>query len=434
MYRMLYQELKKWRRSASRKPLILRGARQVGKTTLLKAFGENEHDNLVYLNFELDSSLCSLFKESLRPDRILDVLVLMFDVTIYPERTLIFFDEVQECPEAMNSLKYFCEDAPEYHICAAGSLLGVKLTHEKSFPVGKVNFLDLYPMTFSEFLCAIGEVKLNEFLSHIDVIAPLPDALHKKIMGYFKVYTLVGGMPEAVADYVINQNLSTVKRIQNKILDAYEVEFAKHAPKSDVLRVREIWRCIPSQLAKENKKFIYSHIKSGARGRQFEGALQWLIDAGLIYKVFNIATPKLPLAAYAELNSFKVCVLDVGLLGAMAEISPKLLLEGNEIFAHYNGGFMENYIATALKPSYRQLHYWSSGGRAELDFIIQKDDKVLPIEVKSGTSRQKKSLRVYIDKYQPEYAVVISPQNLKQDGKIKNCPLYYSDFFFHQGG
>lgn len=431
MYRTIYQQLVEWKQRNDRKPLILRGARQVGKTTILKSFAEKEYENLVYLNFEADPNLKSLFQEDLMPERILKVLALISDQPIHPATTLIFFDEVQECPEALNSLKYFCEFAPEYHICAAGSLLGVKLANSKGFPVGKVNFLDLYPMSFTEFLCAIDEIKLKTFLEDVQSPSPLPEIIHKKFMAHFKTYTFIGGMPEAVANYAQTEDFSAVREIQNAILDAYDVDFVKHAPKTDIMKISEIWHCIPSQLAKENKKFIYSQIKSGARGRHYESALQWLVDAGLIHKIFNTATPKLPLSGYVDVNAFKLYLLDVGLLAAMAQISPKLLLDGDELFAHYNGSFIENYIATSLKPAFRQLHYWTSGGRAELDFIIEHDDHIVPIEVKSGSSRQKKSLRVYIEKYQPTTAVVISPANLKLDGRILNCPLYYTDFLLN---
>lgn len=340
MYRAIYQELINWKQRSDRKPLILRGARQVGKTTILKTF---------------------------------------------------------------------------------------MLADEKGFPVGKVNFLDLHPMCFSEFLCALNEVKLKTYLDDINTLTSLPEIIHNKLMSIFKTYSFVGGMPEAIAKYVESENFTSVREIHNAILDTYNIDFSKHAPKTDIMKISEIWHCIPSQLAKENKKFLYSHIKTGARGRQYENALQWLIDAGLVQKVINTSTPKIPLSGYAELNAFKLYLLDIGLLAAMAEISPKLLLEGDKMFQHYNGTFIENHVATSLKPSFRQLHYWTSSGRAELDFIIQQENRIVPIEVKSGFSRQKKSLRVYMEKYNPDLAVVISPANLKFDGKILNCPFYFTN-------
>lgn len=428
MYRIARQALLDWKGSRNKKPLILRGARQVGKTTLLKDFAQNEFTHHVYLNFEDKPALKSLFQEDLDSKRIIEAIGLTVGNRIMPEKTLLIFDEIQECPEALNSLKYFCENAPEYPICAAGSLLGVKLVHTKGFPVGKVEFADLYPMNFAEYLLASGEALLHEHLANIKSIQPLPQIVHDKLTRLFKQYLFIGGMPEIVSEYVIHRDISTIRKKQSDILDAYSVDFAKHAPKSDVLKISEIWQSLPSQLAKENKRFVYSKIKASARGREYDNAMQWLVDAGLIYKVFNVTTPKHPLSGYADVGAFKIYSLDAGLLGAMADISPKLLVQGNDLFAHYHGSFIENYVGQALKPHFKQLHYWTSEGKAELDYLIQYDNDIFPVEVKSGTSRTKKSLRVYKEKFNPRLAIVLSPANLIHDGNILNCPLYMADY------
>lgn len=427
MHRLAYQQLLQWKGSKGRKPLILRGARQVGKTTLLKMFAESEYENTLYLNFEDKPALCDLFKEDLDPTRIIKVLSLFFEQPITAGKTLLILDEIQECPEALNSLKYFCEAASEQHICAAGSLLGVKLAHEKGFPVGKVQFADLYPLSFFEFLEAIHQDELKDFLLSIDSIAPLPKPLHEKLTKLFKDYLYIGGMPEAVLSYREDKNFDMVRKIQNNILDGYSADFAKHAPKNEITRITEVWNNLPSQLAKENKKFIYSKIKASARGRDYETAIQWLIDAGLTYKVSNVSTAKLPLSGYVDMGAFKLYTLDVGLLGAMADISPKLVIQEDTLFSHFNGSFIENYAAQSFKPFCKQLHYWTSAGTAELDFLLQHENRILPVEVKSGTSRKKQSLRVFREKYHPELSLVLSPANLILDGKVLNCPLYLTD-------
>ncbi len=339
-------------------------------------------------------------------------------------KTLLIFDEVQECPNALNSLKYFCENTPDQHIVAAGSLLGVKLAHVKGFPVGKVQFLSLYPLSFLEFLEALNETKLKNFVEELEEIGPLPPNLHEKLLGYFKEYLFVGGMPEAVAEYIDSQNVSKVREIQTAILNAYSLDFAKHAPKKHIMKINQVWSSIPSQLAKENKKFIYSAIREGARAKEFEGALQWLVEAGLIYKVPLITTPKIPLSAYVDLNAFKVYLVDVGLLGAMSNLSAKTILHENELFQEFRGAITENYVAQELMHSQYPLFYWTSEGKAELDFIISHEDCIYPLEVKSGNSSKKKSLKVYDDTYHPKMRIRTSPMNLRKDGDVLNCPLY----------
>ena len=413
-----------WKSEPKRKPLILMGARQVGKTFVLKKFGEQEYTNTVHLNFENNPRLCELFDASLDPTMILKSLAIEMNAEIIEGKTLIIFDEVQECPNALNSLKYFCENAPEQHIIAAGSLLGVKLAHVKGFPVGKVQFLTLYPLSFLEFLEALKETRLKSFVEELKSIEPLPPNLHEKLLTYFKEYLFVGGMPEAVAEYIDSQNVSKVREIQTAILNAYSLDFAKHAPKEHIMKINQVWGSVPSQLAKENKKFIYSAVREGGRAKEFEVALQWLVEAGLIYKVPLISTPKIPLSAYADLNAFKVYLVDVGLLGAMSNLSAKTILHKNELFQEFRGAIAENYVAQELIHSQYPLFYWTSEGKAELDFIIEQDGFIYPLEVKSGNSSKKKSLRVYGDIYHPEMLIRISPMNLRKDGDILNCPLY----------
>ena len=424
MQRKIMENLRSWQLQPKRKPLLLMGARQVGKTFVLKQFGKQEYTNTVYLNFENNPRLCKLFDASLDPKMILKALAIEMNAEILEGKTLLIFDEVQECPNALNSLKYFCEMTPEQHIVAAGSLLGVKLSHVKGFPVGKVQFLTLHPLSFLEFLEASKEIQLKNFIEELGAIEPLPPNLHEKLLMYFKEYLFVGGMPEAVAEYIDTQNISKVREIQTDILNAYSLDFAKHAPKEHVMKINQVWDSIPSQLAKENKKFIYSAIREGGRAKEFEGALQWLIEAGLIYKVPLISIPKVPLSAYTDTSAFKIYLVDVGLLGAMSHLSAKTLLHENELFQEFRGAITENYVAQELVHSQYPLFYWTSEGKAELDFIIEQDDFIYPLEVKSGTSSKKKSLRVYGDTYHPQLLIRSSPMNLKRDNDILNCPLY----------
>lgn len=424
MKRKILQHLYSWKTQTKRKPLILMGARQVGKTFALKKFGDQYYANTLYLNFEDNPRLCKLFDSSLDPKVILKSLSIEMNSEIIEGKTLIIFDEIQECPNALNSFKYFCETAPEQHVVAAGSLLGVKLAHVKGFPVGKVQFLNLYPLSFFEFLEALNETKLLNFIEEQKIIEPLPENLHEKLLAYFKEYLFVGGMPEAVSEYIDTQNVYKVREIQTSILNAYALDFAKHAPKEQIMKINQIWSLIPNQLAKENKKFIYSAIRSGARAKEFEIALQWLIEAGLIFKTSLITTPKIPLSAYADINAFKIYLVDVGLLGAMSNLSPKALLHENELFQEFRGAMTENYVAQELVHSNFPLFYWTSEGKAELDFIIEENGRIYPLEVKSGNSSKKKSLRVYGDIYSPKILIRSSPMNLKRDGDILNCPLY----------
>lgn len=424
MERTLYKELLAWKASANRRPLILRGARQVGKTYLIKKFAKEAYDSYVYLNFEEDPNLKDLFMDSLNPIRLLEKISLYIDRPLHPLKTLIIFDEIQESPEALNCLKYFYEEAKEYHIVSAGSLLGVKLAQSKGFPVGKVNFLDLYPLSFFEFLDAIGKNKLREFLDQITELQQIPSPIHEELLSLLRKYMYIGGMPDAVSEYIKTESLLSIRKVQQAILDAYVLDFAKHAPKEQIMKITKIWEAIPSQLAKENKKFVFSAIRKSARGREYESAIHWLADAGLIYKSYNISTPKLPLSAYHDRSSFKVFLLDVGLLSAMNKIPAKIVLENNALFTEFYGAFTENYVAEALSTQDQKLYYWTSAGIAEVDFLIEHDLNIYPLEVKSGTSRNKKSLLVYRDKYKPTTLFRASLMNLKKDGNVANFPLY----------
>jgi len=424
MKRYLYADLKTWKNSKNRKPLILRGARQVGKTYLLKIFGKQEYETVIYLNFEKDPRLAGLFSGSLDPATILSNISIHLNQVIKPENTLLIFDEIQECPAALNSLKYFCEEAPQYHVASAGSLLGVKLANTKGFPVGKVNFLDLYPLCFFEFLTAVGKDKLHDFLTSLNQFKEIPAPFHDELILLLKKYLFIGGMPEAVAEYINNNDLFSVTKIQMAILDAYALDFAKHAPNEELMRITQVWESIPSQLAKENKKFIFSVLQKSARGREYETAIQWLTEAGLIYKAYNISVPKLPLVGFANKNAFKVFLLDVGLLSALSNIPAQLVIDNNKLFSEYSGAFTENYVAAELAQQSHRLFYWTSEGIAEVDFIIEHQMNIYPLEVKAGLSRKKKSLLVYGDKYKPLCLLRASLMNLRKDGNICNFPLY----------
>ena len=433
MQREFYQKLLQWQKSIQRKPLVLRGARQVGKTHILTAFGQKEYKDFLYLNFDEQPHFKSFFKEDLNPERIVKDLNLYFKKVIEPENTLIIFDEIQECPEALASLKYFCEKRNEYHVASAGSLLGVKLT--TSFPVGKVNFLDLGPMTFFEFLLAIGEEKLKSYLEEMPHLRAISEIFHNKLITLLKYYFIIGGMPEAVASYLKTENLEQVRTIQKDILDAYVLDFAKHAPKDQVMKILAVWESIPNQLAKENKKFIFSAIRKSARGKDFETSIQWLKNAGLIIKANHISVPKIPLDHYSDKQAFKIFLLDVGLLGAMSNLEPRILLEGHLLFQEFKGALTENYVALELHDKHFDgLYYWTSEGIAEVDFVISKDRQIFPLEVKAGTSRQKKSLLVYNEKFSKTDAAapVLSRATLRNfafEGNIANYPLYAVKLF-----
>lgn len=425
MKRNLYIDLLKWKSAKNRKPLIIRGARQVGKTWLLKSFGKQEYKHCIYLNFEEEPRLNDFFQEKLDPNTILSNIALYLNITFSSDDTLLIFDEIQASLAALNSLKYFQEQANQFHIVAAGSLLGVKLGKTNGFPVGKVTFLDLYPLSFSEFLNAIGKEKIVEYLSKInDANDAIPDPLHEELLQYLKQYMIVGGMPEAVLEFINVKDYSAVRKIQQDILDAYTLDFAKHAPKEIIMKIKKVWESIPAQLARENKKFKWSTVQEDARAREFETTVEWLADAGLIYRSFLVSTPRFPLSAYSEPNTFKIFLVDVGLLAAMSRLSAQIILEGNSLFVEFKGSFTENLVAQALAVEKIPLYYWASEGRAEVDFLVEDENDIYPLEVKSGTSSKMKSLAVYEEKFKPGLMLRASPLNLKKDARLLNIPLY----------
>jgi predicted AAA+ superfamily ATPase len=426
MERDLYGDLLDWRSSPQRKPLLLRGARQTGKTFLLKQFADREYERLVYCNFEEDPGLDGFFRRDLDPHRIVAELSVYKGFDIDPRLHLIVFDEVQACDRALTSLKYFQEEAAEYHVAAAGSLLGIRMSGPGSFPVGKVSFLDLHPMSFLEFLGAVGKPRYADLLRELTEPEPLPEAVHTELIDLLRAYYFIGGMPEAVDSYAHTGDARLARRIQREVLDSYVLDFAKHAPATDIPRLSLIWDSIPTHLAKENKKFMFSVVKQGARAREYENALRWIQDAGLVHSCYAASTSRAPLEHYAERNVFKVYALDVGLLGAMTRTEPKISVEGDRLFTEYRGALAENYVAQQLVASGQPgLYYWrSAGGKAELDFLCEVHGAVVPIEVKAGLSRKSKSLRSYDQQFAPDVLVRANLLNLKRDGKICNVPLY----------
>ena len=424
MYREKIEELKKWKNSETRKPLIIRGARQVGKTWLMKEFGEKYYQKCAYINFDDNSRMNKLFEEDFDIDRIIQGLKIESGVKIEAENTLIILDEIQETPKALKALKYFCENAREYHIISAGSLLGVAIHEGTSFPVGKVDFLDLTPLSFFEFLEALGENELLKLLKSNDF--DMITVFETKLKEYLKIYYYVGGMPEVVNAYIEHKDLNETRKIQKKLLDAYEQDFSKHAPTNIVPRIRQLWNNIPTQLAKENKKFIYGLIREGARAREYELALSWLIDCGLIYQVNRVNTAKIPLSAYQDFNAFKLYLLDVGLLTAMAGVDAKTLLEGNEVFQEFKGSLTEQYVLCQIKECTNlDTFYWSSDtGTAEIDFITQIDGNNVPIEVKANENLQSKSLKSFVQKYNTKINIRTSMSSYRKEDWLINIPLY----------
>ena len=424
MYRYKFEDLKKWKVSKNRKPLIIRGARQVGKTWLMQEFGKNEYEKCAYINFDNNTRMEQLFSEGFDLERIIQGLKIESGVNIEPENTLIIFDEIQETPSALTSLKYFYENANEYHIIAAGSLLGVAMHAGTSFPVGKVDFLDLYPLNFFEFLKALGEDELVDLINKndMDLITVFTD----KFKTYLKEYMFIGGMPEVVETYIDTKDFNEVRKVQEALLSAYEQDFSKHAPNNVVPRIRQLWNNIPTQLAKENKKFIYGLVKEGARAREYELALSWLIDCGLVYQVNRVNDCKIPLSAYQDFSAFKLYLLDVGLLCAMAKIDAQTILDGNRIFVEFKGSLTEQYVLTELKSNINSpVFYWSSDkGIAEVDYIVQIAGNNIPIEVKSGENLQSKSLKSFVQKYNTKINVRTSMSNYKKEDWLLNIPLY----------
>ena len=424
MIRDAMNDLIKWKDSSHRKPLIIRGARQVGKTWLMREFGKAHYEKYAYINFDNNERMESLFKGDIDIKRIITALQIETGVKIETSNTLIIFDEVQEVPRALTSLKYFCENAPDYHIVAAGSLLGVALHPGTSFPVGKVDFLTLYPLNFLEFMNAIGSSHLVELLKSKDF--EMITSFKGKYIDLLKQYYYIGGMPEVVSGFAISNDFEAAREVQKKILMAYEQDFSKHAPNETVPRIRMLWTSIPSQLAKENRKFIYGLIRQGARAREYELAMTWLIDCGLIYRVGRVSKPDMPLMAYQDFNAFKLFVLDVGLLAAMSDLNLKSILEGNKIFEEFKGALTEQYVLQQLLTN-REIkpYYWSAEkSTGEIDFIFQNDNEIVPIEVKAAENLQAKSLKNYCLKYSPKNAIRTSMSDYRKEDWLTNVPLY----------
>lgn len=427
MKRFIMKKLIDWKNSKDRKPLILKGARQVGKTYILKEFGENNYDNVAYFNFDHDDGLENLFLNTKDPKRIIEQLSLVIGKKISPESTLIIFDEIQECPNALNSLKYFCEEAPSYHVVCAGSLLGIRLS-KTSFPVGKVDFLNLYPMTFSEFLIADGSSNLVTVMEETKEIKEIPEVFVKQLIEKLKVYYIVGGMPEVVYSWVNDKDIEKVNQIQKNILDSYEHDFSKHVDASDANKISLIWNGIPSQLARENKKFVYQVIKDGARAREYEGTLNWLNDANLISKCYLVNKCAFPLKAYNDLSAYKIYMNDVGLLRRMSGLDSSIILEGNKLLEEFKGAFTENYVANVLKYLLDDTPNYYTFDRNEIDFVIQRKNKIIPIEVKSDKSTNHNSLTKYNANNDNEISFRFSLNNLSKNGKIVNIPLYLIEY------
>ena len=427
MYRKIMQNLINWKNDKNRKPLILRGARQVGKTYIIKQFGEENYDGVAYFNFDHDTELYQLFENTKDPQRILEQLSFIYGKSIIPGKTLIVFDEIQECPNALNSLKYFEEEANEYHVICAGSLLGIRLSHT-SFPVGKVDFLDMYPMTFSEFLMADNCENLIEYMNSITKIENIPEVFFNRLSEKLKAYFIIGGMPEAVNSWTKEKNLEEVNKIQKNILIAYESDFSKHTTNIEANKISIIWNSIPSQISKENKKFLYQVAKDGARAREYEGAVNWLRDANVVYKIYNITKPSIPIKSYNDLSAFKLFVNDIGLLRKMTDLDSKIIIEGNKLFEEFKGALTENYVAQALTSLGFNPYYFSFDNRYEIDFIIQNKNEIIPIEVKSSENVNNTSLKVYNEKNSPKIRVRFSMRNLTKDDNLINIPLFMIEY------
>jgi len=424
VYRSKLADLVAWKNSPSRKPLILRGARQTGKTWLMKEFGRTHYAQVVYLNFEKNKRLATLFTDDFNINRIIVALQAESGLTINESDTLIIFDEIQAVPEAISSLKYFQEDSPGYHVMAAGSLPGLAMHAGISFPVGKVTFMDLYPFTFYEFLDATGEKALREILQKDDW--ELISVFKSRYIERIRQYYYVGGMPEAVARFAYNQSFVEVREIQKQVLETYEHDFSKYAPAEIVPRIRMLWNSVPAQLAKENRKFVYGMLKEGSRARDYELALSWLTDCGLVYKVCRAAKPALPLKAYAENNAFKLFMVDTGLMAAMTDLDAKTLLEGNTVFTEFKGALTEQYVFQQLVSDEEYaVYYWSAErSTAEIDFLIQYKNTIAPLEVKAEENLHAKSLRVFHEKFNPVVSVRTSMSDFRRQDWLINLPLY----------
>ena len=425
MERALIKDLVNWKEKPNRKPLVLKGVRQCGKTYLLNAFGKKYYENVAYFNFEETSALNTVFEKDYDVKRIVFELGLFAGKTITPGSTLIILDEIQECGKALTAMKYFCENAPEYHIVCAGSLLGIALQKQLSFPVGKVDFLTLHPMSFSEFLRACGPEPLADYLDNFKKGDTLPELIADRLSTFLKQYYITGGMPEVVRTWKQTNSIEEVERVQQAIINSYELDFAKHAPSKDFPKLTAIWRSIPEQLAKENTKFIFSHVRKGWRSKDLEDALEWLIAAGLVHKVCKIEKPFMPLSSYADDTAFKLYMSDIGILRKLSKLPYEVILDATPNYREFKGSLTENFVLCELVKSVDDsLYYWSSGNTAEVDFILQCGSEIVPIEVKSERNVKARSLAEYRKKYSPKYSVKTSMKSDTNGEEVLNIPLY----------
>ena len=431
MERLILKKLLHWKESQYRKPLILKGVRQVGKTWLLKEFGRQHYKNIAYFNFEENQEFKQFFKTSKDVERILQNLMLATGQKIVPEKTLIVFDEIQDAPDVINSLKYFCENAPKYHVACAGSLLGIALAKPSSFPVGKVNFLKVYPMSFKEFLFANGDKNLATYIDTVNEFDPIPDAFFNPLCDKLKMYFVTGGMPESVLMWTQARDVQAMQDALADIIGGYERDFAKHSGTNAFPKLSLIWKSIPSQLARENKKFLYRAVKQGARARDYEDALQWLVNAQLFYKVYRSTAPRLPISAYDDLAAFKIYLTDVGLLRRLSQLAPTAFGEGNRLFTEFKGALTENFVLQSIVTQFDVMpRYWSQNNPPyEVDFLIQRENDIFPVEVKSETNTISSSMKNFSKLFSDEIKLRIrfSLANLKLDGNVLNIPLFMVD-------
>lgn len=427
MYRVAIENLLRWKNDKNRKPLIIEGARQVGKTWLMKEFGKQAYEDTVYINFDSNARMAALFESDLDTERLLLGLEIYTGKKIYPENTVLIFDEIQEVPKALSALKYFYENAPQYHIVCAGSLLGIALHGGTAFPVGKVEFLKLFPLSFKEFLIATGDKRLADLLETREYT--LITGFKQTYIDALKQYYYVGGMPEVVRSYIEERDFDQIRILQKRILAAYEQDFSKHAPYDLVPKIRMLWNSIPSQLAKENKKFLYGLVREGARAKEYETAIMWLTDCGLLHKVSRANMPHIPLKAYEDLKAFKLFILDVGLLGCMAGLHRRTLLDGNELFVEFKGALTEQFVLQQLAtlPDIGIYYYTNDRGSCEIDFVIDNGEHVIPVEVKAEVNLKAKSLKVYQEKFQPKISVRTSMAEYSETDKLVDLPLYMVD-------
>ncbi len=426
--REIMDTLKQWKDNPRRKPLVMQGARQVGKSWALRKFGQQCFHDVVYINFDTMPAAKEDFRRTKQPRELIRAMEIMTGKPVSPDSTLIIMDEVQECNDALGSLKYFCEEAPQYAVVCAGSLLGVALNRQgASFPVGKVDFITLYPVSFTEYLRAADEALYRSY-TMADRLEPVPEAVHRQLLEAYKVYLVLGGMPEAVSAYVETRSWDEVRKVQDAILRSYSLDFAKHIANRDIPRVFQVWANLQDQLAREDRKFRYADVQQGARAREYEAAIEWLCLAGLVHRVSATETPRLPLSAYKMGNAFKLYLSDVGLLGRKFDLEPQVVLSGDSLLKEFKGAMAENYVLQSLVRQFGdQRYYWTSGNTAEVEFLLQTRGDIVPVEVKSGQNVKAKSLALYRKQYAPRLSVRLSTLNLRQDDGLLCLPLYMAD-------